>query len=72
MRKASSELLEQGIQAPSCSRPHPLNHKPRTYIRVGIANGGTSEWPQRERLTFGTKGEIIIVSTFVHRYLAHS
>ena len=75
MRKASTGLLEQGTQTPSPAPdliPAETKNQPRTYIGIGTANGGTSEWPQRERLTFGTKGEIIIVSTFVHRYLAHS
>jgi hypothetical protein len=43
MRKASTELLEQGIQAPS---PAPdlilAEHQPRTYIAIGTSDWGTS------------------------------
>ena len=43
MRKASTELLEQGIQAPSPAPDLiPAEHQPRTYIAIGTTNGGTS------------------------------
>src|SRR6202051_296867 len=41
MRKASTRLLEQGIQAPSPTSS-PLKHQPRTYIGIGTSDGGTS------------------------------
>jgi len=43
MRKASTELLEQGTQTPSPAPDLiPAEHQPRTYIAIGAANGGTS------------------------------
>jgi len=44
MRKASTELLEQGTQTPSPAPDLiPAEHQPRTYIAIGAANGGTSQ-----------------------------
>jgi hypothetical protein len=45
MRKASTELLEQGIQAPSPAPdliPAKPKNQPRNHIAIGTANGGTS------------------------------
>jgi len=43
MRKTSTELLEQGIQAPSPAPDLiPAQHQLRTHIGIGTANGGTS------------------------------
>jgi hypothetical protein len=46
MRKASTELLEQGIQAPSPAPdliPAKPKNQPRNHIAIGTANGGTSQ-----------------------------
>ena len=44
MRKASTRMLEQGIQAPSPAPDLiPAEHQSRTYIQIGTMNGGTSE-----------------------------
>ena len=46
MRKASTELPEQGTQTPSPAPdliPAETKNQPRTYIGFGTANGGTSE-----------------------------
>ena len=46
MRKASTELLEQGIQAPSPAPDLiPAEHQSGTYIGIGTTNGGTSGPP---------------------------
>ena len=45
MRKASTRLPEQGTQTPSPAPdliPAETKNQPRTYIRIGTANGGTS------------------------------
>ena len=45
MRKASTKMLEQGIQRhPLLQTSSPLKpkHQPRTNIEIGTANGGTS------------------------------
>src|SRR5947208_7989348 len=45
MRKASTRLPEQGTQAPSPAPdliPAEPKKQPRTHIRIGTANGGTS------------------------------
>ena len=45
MSKASTELLEQGTQTPSPAPdliPAETKKQPRTHIRIGTANGGTS------------------------------
>jgi hypothetical protein len=49
MRKASTRLPEQGTQTPSPAPdliPAEPKKQPRTHIRIGTANGGTS--PGRE------------------------
>ena len=46
MRKASTELLEQGTQTPSPAPdliPAEGKNQPRTHIGIGTVNGGTSE-----------------------------
>ena len=46
MRKASTRLPEQGTQTPSPAPdliPAETKNQPRTYIRIGAANGGTSD-----------------------------
>jgi hypothetical protein len=46
MRKASTELLEQGTQMPSPAPdliPAQTKNQPRTHIGIGTVNGGTSE-----------------------------
>ena len=46
MRKASTRLPEQGTQTPSPAPdliPAETKNQPRTDIRIGTANGGTSE-----------------------------
>ena len=49
MRKASTELLEQGTQTPSPAPdliPAEGKNQPRTHIGIGTVNGGTSmAWP---------------------------
>ena len=48
MRKASTRMLEQGIQSPSPAPDLiPAEHKWRTYIQIGTMNGGTSLLPSR-------------------------
>ena len=45
MRKASTELLEQGTQTPSPAPdliPAEGKNQPRTHIGIGTVNGGTS------------------------------
>jgi len=45
MRNASTRLPEQGTQTPSPAPdliPAEAKHQPRTHIRIGTANGGTS------------------------------
>jgi hypothetical protein len=45
MRKASTRLPEQGTQTPSPAPdliPAEPKKQPRTHIRIGTANGGTS------------------------------
>jgi hypothetical protein len=43
MRKASTGMLEQGIQTPSPAPDLiPAEHQSRTYIGIGTTNGGTS------------------------------
>jgi hypothetical protein len=45
MRKASTELLEQGTQTPSPAPdliPADAKNQPRTHIGIGTVNGGTS------------------------------
>ncbi len=45
MRKASTELLEQGTQTPSPAPdliPAETKNQPRTHIGIGTVNGGTS------------------------------
>ncbi len=43
MRKASTELLEPGIQAPSPAPDLiPAKYEPRTYMKIGTMYGGTS------------------------------
>jgi len=45
MRKASTGMLEQGTQTPSPAPdliPAKTKTRPRTYITIGTANGGTS------------------------------
>ena len=51
MRKASTRLPEQGTQTPSPAPdliPAETKNQPRTHIRIGTANGGTSNGPQQE------------------------
>jgi hypothetical protein len=46
MRKASTVLLEQGIQTPSPAPdliPAENENQPRTHIEIGTSDGGTSE-----------------------------
>ena len=48
MRKASTELLEQGTQTPSPAPdliPAEGKNQPRTHIGIGTVNGGTSGQP---------------------------
>jgi hypothetical protein len=45
MKKASTELLEQGTQTPSPAPdliPAETKNQPRTHIGIGTVNGGTS------------------------------
>jgi len=43
MSKASTRMLEQGIQAPSPAPDLiPAERSTRTYIEIGTTNGGTS------------------------------
>jgi hypothetical protein len=43
MRKATTELLEQGIHAPSPAPGLiPAEYQPRTYMKIGTMDGGTS------------------------------
>jgi len=43
MSKASTRMLEQGIQAPSPAPDLiPAEQSTRTYIEIGTMNGGTS------------------------------
>jgi putative transposase len=43
MRKASTRMLEQGIQSPSPTPDLiPAEHQSRTHIQIGPMNGGTS------------------------------
>ena len=43
MRKASTRMLEPGIQAPSPAPDLiPAEHQSRTYIQIGTMNGSTS------------------------------
>jgi hypothetical protein len=59
MRKASTKLLEQGIQTPSPAPdliPAETKNQPRTHIGIGTANGGTSpkhSSPSREVFQHG-------------------
>src|SRR6266853_3060994 len=59
MRKASTWMLEKGIQTLSPSPDHipAQNHKLllRTYIETGTSNGGTSD---RLPFTYGPVGEV--------------
>ena len=53
MRKASTRLLEQGTQTPSPAPdliPAETQNQPRTHIRIGTANGGTSQGQPSSRL----------------------
>jgi hypothetical protein len=47
MRKARTVMLEQGTQTPSPAPdliPAETKNQARTNIRIGTANGGTSDW----------------------------
>jgi hypothetical protein len=60
MRKASTWMLEKGIQTPSPSPDHipAQNHKLllRTYIETGTSNGGTSKATSAAELDSSTCG----------------
>jgi hypothetical protein len=67
MRKASTELLEQGTQTPSPAPdliPAETEHQPRTHIGIGTANGGTSELSRpRPKSGYGVRQAHLKVSS---------
>jgi hypothetical protein len=67
MRKASTELLEQGTQTPSPAPdliPAETKHQPRTHIGIGTANGGTSELSRpRPKSGYGVRQAHLKVSS---------
>jgi len=61
MRKASTRLPEQGTQTPSPAPdliPAETKNQPRTYIRIGTANGVTSI-PSSHQLTSLFTGTVL-------------